>query len=85
MSKRKKLRQLFYQYPDWSYRQYADKLGQSVDSVRAALSAMGLSRKSYTKPEPKKPKMNLPKKPEPRKSTVASKATPTRSGYIKLL
>ncbi|HEX9430811.1 MAG TPA: hypothetical protein VF944_10580 [Candidatus Bathyarchaeia archaeon] len=46
ISKRAILRRLVITHPDWSYQQYATYLGQSVTSIRGALSAMGMSRKN---------------------------------------
>jgi len=83
-SKRKRLFRLVKLHPDWSYKQYAEALDQSVDSVRGALSALKLSKKTKEKPAPKV-KMRLPEKVEPRKSVVASKASSTRFGYTKLM
>lgn len=62
-SKRQHLRYLRTKYPNWTTRQYAEALGQSVDTVRTTLSVLGLSRttrggnryrKDYKKPRPEK-------------------------------
>lgn len=95
-SLRGKLRHLVVKHPDWSNQQYADHLGQSVDSVRGALSAMGLSRRYYKqekkrKEEPPKTKIKSPRElPKPIDNmTDVRVASSTRSsnqtGYFKLL
>lgn len=84
-SSRETLRQLVTDNPGWSYLQYAEHLGQSLATIRGALSAMSLSRNkmerlTYVEEKPKQKSVA-----KPPTFYVASKASPTRSGYTKLL
>lgn len=88
-SYREELRLLILRFPDWTYKQYAERLGKNEESVRSVASKMGMAKKrgrpsnldlmKNLKPRTKKPK------PEPPRFIVASKAMPSRSGYLKLM
>lgn len=86
MSKRRKLRDLVRLHPDWTNQQYADYLGQRVDTIRGALSVMGLSRNKNKKPKTKTKIRKPAPKLEPRHNVcVVSRSVSYRTGYIKLI
>lgn len=91
---RQSLRELVVEHPDWTYRQYAEALGQTVDSVRGAMSKMGLSTGRQgrpTKRELEERKTNIEKMKvadilkDPAKYRAAARSGPRMGGYIKLL
>lgn len=92
ISKTKQLVELREKYPDWSYRQYAEYLDTSHETVRSLLSRLGLSRKKKGRPsneerdhaavKRKKKKLVMPESPQHR---VFSKAGPRSYGYTKLI
>lgn len=91
LSVRAQLRDLVVKHPDWAYKQYAEVLGVSTDSVRGSLNAMGLSKKQRrleSEKQTKKVSFKPPKRTLAQESVsaVSSSATRSRSvGYLKLM
>lgn len=95
-SLRNQLLALARQHPNWTDLELGQHLGQSKDTVRAALSIF--RRKGLLKPKPKKvidPKRQHAKKPAPPKEpapvevrqtvSLAGRAYGRQTGYFKLL
>jgi len=91
VTKTQKLLDLREKYPNWSYKQYAEYLGQSHETVRSILSRLGLSRKKKGRPRNNERDLayvNKKKKVSPLKppaGRVFSKAGPRSHGYTKLM
>lgn len=92
-SRRTHLRRLVEEHPNLTPRQYAEALQQTQDSIRAALSRMGIKR---THPErPKRVARSVVSRPEHRKAVPASGVllaavsgsgrVRASAGYLKLL
>lgn len=90
ITKTQKLLDLREKHPDWNYRQYAEYLGQSHETVRSIISRLGLSGKRGRPRNEDRDKLHVKKNkkkpmPEPPQHRVFSKAGPRSHGYTKLM
>lgn len=91
LSVRAQLRDLVTEHPDWTYKQYAEVVGVSTDSVRGSLNAMGLSKKQRrvsSEKQIRKVSFKPPKRTLAQESVSAVSSSTTRSrsvGYLKLI
>jgi hypothetical protein len=91
MDLRQRLHEIIEKKPDWTYQQYADCLGITIDTTRWMIKAEGLTRKKrgvkIKPPLPSKPAKIIKKKPgavsDPR--LVGSGKMGSTAGYTKLI
>lgn len=78
------LRRLAREHPGWTYKQFAEATGQSINTVRGIMHRIGMTNK-------KRVYLRVKKEPEVMARVpndfvfFASKATSYRTGYTKLI